>query len=369
MNTIRGPRLAVVGCGDVALRRYLPTLAEMAPSVELVACCDADTRRARAAVAASAGWAPRARAARDVCEVARSERLDGAFCLTPPNAHAEVTAACLEAGLHVFSEKPLATDLDAARALVAAAESRSALLLCAPAVMATARFRWLSGLLASGRLGRVTLATGQLANLGPAAWDAYTGDVAAYYRAGGGPLLDQGVYVLHAIVGLLGPVRRLQAFAATAIPHRTSTARAAPGATIAVDVPDHWLLQLDFGDGVLGQVLSSYAVPASRAPLLELHGERGSVSIAEAPPLTDAGPVDLYVGGRWVDGARPPAPPRAGDSMIGVGVAHFVDCLTGRERPLLEADRALHVLEIALRAEKSAARGEALPLRTSFPWP
>jgi predicted dehydrogenase len=119
-------------------------------------------------------------------------------------------------------------------------------------------------------------------------------------------------------------------------------------------------------------VLSSYATPASRAPLLELHGERGSISVSEAPPLTDAGPVDVYLREDgpalegWITGARPPAPSRAADSMIGVGVMHFVGCLTGRERPILTADRALHVLEIARRAEESAERGEALRLETSF---
>jgi predicted dehydrogenase len=113
-------------------------------------------------------------------------------------------------------------------------------------------------------------------------------------------------------------------------------------------------------------VVSSYAVPASRAPLLELHGERGSVSISETPPLTDAGPVDLFTGGVWAKDVRPPWPPRAGDSMIGVGVAHFVGCLTGRERPVLTADRALHVLEIACAAEIAAERGEAVELETSF---
>jgi hypothetical protein len=55
--------------------------------------------------------------------------------------------------------------------------------------------------------------------------------------------------------------------------------------------------------------------------------------------------------------------------MIGVGVAHFVDCLAGREQPLLRADRALHVLEIAQRAAESAEHGVALPLETAFPWP
>jgi predicted dehydrogenase len=350
VNVVQRPRVAVVGCGDVARRRYLPTLASLAGSVELVACCDADARRARDAAAG-----PGVRAARNASDVARSERLDGVLNLTPPHAHADVTAECLEAGLHVFTEKPLAIELGAARELVARAAAASKLLLCAPAVMATARFRWLSALVASGRLGRITLAAGQLANLGPAAWPAYTGDVGAYDRAGVGPLIDQGVYVLHAMVGMLGPARRVHAFAAS--PRRLA------------EIADHWLVQLDFAEGVLGQLLSSYAVPASRAPLLELHAERGSISISEAPPLTDAGPVDLHLDGSWIADARPPVTPRAGDSMIGVGVAHFVGCLSGRETPLLTADRALHVLEIARTAELSAASGAALPLQTSFPWP
>ena len=126
----------------------------------------------------------------------------------------------LRAGKHVFSEKPLAANLADAQATIDLACERGLTLLCAPAVMATNRFRWLKAQLDSGWLGRPTLAVGQMANMGPAAWRDYKGDPAVFYGPEVGPALDTGVYILHAITGLLGPARRVEAFGGISIPQR-----------------------------------------------------------------------------------------------------------------------------------------------------
>jgi predicted dehydrogenase len=244
------------------------------------------------------------------------------------------------------------------------ARERGVLLLVAPAVMATQRFRWLRDVVASEKLGRATLATGHFGNLGPAAWREYTGDPRVHYGEGVGPLVDQGVYLLHAMTGLLGPVRRLQAMATIAMPQRTVTGGPHIGEHITLEAPDHVLLQLEFERGVLGHVLSSFAIPGTRAPLFELHFERGSVSIKDDPPLSANGTVsislrdesDLGIEG-WLDGVAPSAAPSAVSDLIGAGVEHFLVCLGGAAEPLLTAEDGAHVLQVIEAAEASAATG------------
>lgn len=370
---LKKAKLGIIGCGDVAARCYVPALADMAPSVELVGCCDARTTLADALVASVASWSPRAQSYPHHDEMLADAELDGVLILTPAPSHGELVAAALNSRRHVFAEKPIATSVGEAQALIRTAEDAGLLLLSAPAVMATPRFQWLRRMLAGGRIGRPTLATGQLANLGPAAWPAYTGDPDVYYSAEVGPLLDQGIYLLHAITGLFGPARSVQAVGAVAIPTRRVTAGPHIGREVRVRSKDHLLMHLEFDDGALAQVLSSYAVPATKAPTLEIHGTSGSVSLHEAPPLTANGPVDVYLRDEsdmglsgWLDDLRAPAAGAEPGDLIAAGPQHFVRCLVEGETPILDAAHACHVLEIALKAIRSVEQRAPQVLTTSF---
>jgi len=368
--------LGIIGCGDVAFRTYFPGLDPLRTngSARVVACYDPVRERAERAAARFHG----AEAASDYDDFLRTPGLEAVLNLTPAPFHRDITAAALEAGLHVFSEKPLASDVPDAQALIALAEARERLLLCAPAVMATTRFQWLRQVIASGRIGRPTLATGQMANMGPASWRAYTGDPSVFYGPSVGPLLDTGVYVLHGITGLLGPAKRVEAFGGVAIPRRTVLAGRQAGQPIDVAANDHMLLHLDFGDNVFAQILSSFAVPRTKAPAMELHGTTGSISLASGVWYNGEGPVDISVADEsalgiegWLDDVRPPNPDPyangpAHSHLIAAGPAHFVACLNGEAQPVLTAAHACHVLEIILKATRSAHEGRALALETTF---
>jgi glutamate-1-semialdehyde 2,1-aminomutase len=177
---------------------------------------------------------------------------------------------------------------------------------------------------------------------------------------------------VHALTGLLGPARAVQSLQATTMPQRIVRCRADSGATVQVSSPDVVLLQLEFGEGTLAQVMSSFAVTATRAPLMEIHAERGTIVVAEQPPLTDHGPVDVYLRDvehgleGWLPrvSVRPPRP--VPNSLIAAGLVHFVACLRGDEEPVLSAEHALHVLDVLRTAEESSASGRRLSVRSTF---
>ncbi len=224
---------------------------------------------------------PRPRIAPSLEALLADPEVAGVLNLTPAPFHHEVNVAALQAGKHVFSEKPIAGTVADARASIALARERGLTFLCAPAVMATNRFRWLKEQLDAGWLGRPTLAVGQYGNMGPAAWRDYKGDPAVFYGTSVGPALDLGVYILHAITGLFGPARRVEAFGGISIPKRNVLIPGREGQIVEVLAPDHLLIHLDFGENRFAQVLSSFATPRSKAPMLELHGELGTVSISQ----------------------------------------------------------------------------------------
>ena len=361
-------RIAIIGCGDVAYRHYLPALADRADDVEVRTFVDSRPGAAEQAVAFVAGWSPGASAHTDVAALVGAGSVDAAVNLTPAPRHAEVSQACLEAGLHVYSEKPLAGTLAEADRLIATARERDLLLLCAPGVAVTERFRWLANVVASERLGRLTLAVAQHADTGPATWREYTGDPTPFYATGVGPVFDHGVYRLHGLTMLLGPVRRVQAMGTISSPTRLVRTGPLAGTTIPVTTPDHVLMNLEFERGALGQLTTSFAAPATLAPWMELQFEHGTISLGGESSDPDA-PVRLYVDDEsplglegWVENLPLPADL----STVRAGVDHFVSCLRGEAAPVLTAEHARHVLDIILKAYASIEDGQSHDTETTF---
>src|SRR6188508_2929995 len=99
MNRVDPLRIGVVGCGDVAHRRYLPALEAAGDRVELVALHDHLEPVAMAAAKAVHSWAPQAVAYPSLGEMLEAARLDAAFNLTPAADHAAVSQACLNSGV------------------------------------------------------------------------------------------------------------------------------------------------------------------------------------------------------------------------------------------------------------------------------
>lgn len=365
-------RLGIVGCGDVASRHYLPALRSVSDVATVVALADPREGAAEAAAAAIAEWSPGARSYRAVESMVGEGGLDGVFDLTPAPLHGAVNQVILDAGIPCYSEKPIAGSLAAADGLIDLARDRGVLFLGATGSAVTERVRWLRGLADGGRLGRATLAVAHHADPGPAAWDEYTGDPTPFYRDGVGPVFDHGVYRLHEMTSVLGPVRRVQAMGAIALPTRYVAGGPLAGRTIEVTTPDHVLIQLEFASGALGQLLASFATQDTLAPWLEVHFERGVVSFG-GKSWDDDGPVQIYETderGRPGEGWRLAS--EAPSNKVGsveAGALHFVRCLLGEEAPVLTAEHARHVLDVILKAYASIEDGRAHATETRFQLP
>ncbi len=364
-------RIGLIGCGDVAHRRYLPALALFSDLVDLAACCDRNPGAAERAAGAAVSWSPGATAYTDVPTMLETAQLDAAINITPAPAHAAVSQACLEAGVHVYSEKPIAGTIAEADRLIATAAEKNLLLLCAPGVAVSRKMRWVREIVGSGRLGPLTLAVAHHADTGPATWREYTGNPAIFYGPGVGPVFDHGVYRLHAMTMLMGPVRRVQAMGTISNPRRIVRAGPLAGQTIDVTTPDHVLMNLEFATGGLGQLLTSFAAPGTKAPWLELQFSNGTISFGGQSHDKDA-PVHMYVDDDsplglegWVEGLQPP-PPGEELGVVEGGVAHFIACLRDEEQPILTAEHARHVLDIILKAYESIADGLTHETETAF---
>src|SRR5215218_2790216 len=321
----RNVKLALLGCGDVAQRDYLPEMHRLAGRADLVAVCGRTTDRVRQ-VADQYDIPARYDNYRTMLAESDAEAV---INLTPIQAHTETTLAALAAGKHVYSEKPVATSLDDARRIHDEAERRGLTLVCAPSVLLFPQVRFAWDFVNSGRIGTVHAALGRGYG-GVPPWSGYPSDPSPFFARGGGPLADMGVYPLHAITGILGPVKRVSAFAAQARDSFVVEEGPFAGNRVPMEVADNWHLMLDFGDGRLASVTANNVAQDSRAPQMELFGLAGTISVNL---LDVSAPVEtLVVGEGWTSHAIPHERSAGPDHLL--GVEHLVECLSGGARPI-----------------------------------
>ncbi|MGC8878921.1 MAG: Gfo/Idh/MocA family protein [Anaerolineae bacterium] len=351
-------KVAVIGCGDVAFRHYLPTIQALGDQVEVVAVCDCDG--ARAAQAREMYEAAVACTSSD--EVLALPNLDGVVILTPMETHGRLAIAALESGRHVYVEKVMATSMAEADRMVALAEQKNLVLACAPGTVFLSAYQRTKELLHSGVIGQLCFAYALAAHMGPARWEEFSGDPTWFYQPGAGPLFDLGVYPLHILTQLVGPVKRVTAFSGLAVPELVMTARNVRGQRLRVQVDDTALLLLDFGNAILASIAASYNVLASRLPDMQFWGSKGAMTAPQF--LGDEVSIWRAENGRW---ELIQLPPSALDRFeIAAGLPHWLECIRAGKRPLNDGRHGRHILDILLAAQRSARTGQAITLESSW---
>lgn len=352
--------LGVVGCGDVAFRTYFPAIATMGDKAGLVAVCD--TRSERAKKAREQFGAARAYA--DLEALLDDKAVDVVVNLTNVSGHAGVGMKALQARKHLYQEKPIASTLADADALIDEAEHRDLLIVCAPGVSLTPARQRVADVVRSGELGRVGLARATGLTDGPARWDDYSSDPSWFYEDDVGPLIDTGVYAVDYLVHVLGPARRVSAFAGLVRPDIAATARGAAEKRVRAKTPDTYDILLEFDGPSYAQLACSFCVPVARGPAVEFFGDKGTIAVWE---VWDTPQAEMMLAGEqsWTPLDPPEAASVGVEASYVMGLSHLVDCFLTGEKPVLDGRRGRHVLEVMLAAKESASTGKSIELARS----
>lgn len=347
-------RVGVIGCGSVS-RKYFPHLAA-SPHVELVSTCDIIPQRAK----------ERARRFRVPNQYPHIDRLlagadfDLFVNLTDMQEHERLNRQAIEAGKHVWSEKPIANSLDAGQGLLDLAKEKGTRLWGAPTVVNSPQFAFMAKTLADKKLGRVAAATASYGHLGPN-WAQF------FYARGGGSLSDLGVYHLTTLTGLLGPAKGVAAMTSIVTPARDIEGKG----EIQVTEEDNAMVLIDHGGGAISHVQCgfNYHTPHEHDFNNQNHhtvvitGTGGTMSLAGFDWAPHA--VDLSIGrGKTT---REATDRKGYEWEQGASVA--AECLATGKEPPFTPEHALHVVEIMTAARASQQEGRRMPIRSTFKWP
>ncbi len=341
--------VGIIGCGTIS-GIYLKS-PQVFPILDIVACADIDHARAEAT---AAEYGLRALAVADLLD---DPDIEIVVNLTIPVAHAEVTSAAIAHGKSVYGEKPLALTTGDGRKLLEAATAAGVRVGSAPDTFLGGGLQTCRKLIDDGWIGEPIAASAFMMSHGHEHWHP---SPEFYYQPGGGPMFDMGPYYLTALVSLMGPVANVAGSTRATFPERTITSQPKYGKQITVEVPTHVVGLLNFANGAIGTIITTFDVWAAELPRIEIYGTTGTLSVPD--PNTFGGPVRLRRAGssEWQE---IPIPFHYTVNSRGLGVADMAHALRSGRPHRASGDLAYHVLEIMEAIHTASDRRQNVPLK------
>ena len=349
-------RVAIIGCGSVS-NRYIPHL-QTSSLIEIVSLCDIKHDRA---LAQNKQYNVNAATYPNIDAMLKGVPFDMMITLTDMQVHGALNKKALQAGKHVWSEKPMANTYAEGRALYDLAKMKGLRIWGAPAVVNSPQFAFMSKAIQEGKLGKLASAHGQYGHTGPS-WAAF------FYEKDGGSMPDLGVYNLATLTGLLGPARSIMAMTSIVKKERTVDDKG----KIKVQAEDNAHVLMEHDNGVISHMMCGFNFfdphghEATNQTLhsIQVYGDSGNMRLIgydwepkavvldtswSEPPVSHQQDAEGY---QWQEGAT-----NTGESLV------------RQIEPRINAEHALHVLEIIEAARKSSTTGTKIKLKSKFKWP
>ena len=327
-------KVGVVGCGNIS-SIYFENMTKVFDILEVKAVADLD--RSRSVAAAEKYGIP---VVYDTAQQLLADpEIEIVVNLTTPPFHADVCLAALEAGKHVYVEKPLAVTREDGRKVRDLAKKKGLLAGGAPDTFLGGGIQTCRKLIEDGWIGTPVASTAFMTCHGHESWHP---DPEFYYKVGGGPMFDMGPYYLTALINLMGPIESVAGSTRIPFPTRTITSAKKYGTIVDVEVPTHVAGLINFRSGAIGTILTSFDIWAAELPRIEIYGSLGTLSVPD--PNTFGGPVRYRKAGMdsWQD---IPVLHGYAENSRGVGVADMAYALrTGRPHRA-NAELTYHVLD------------------------
>ncbi len=346
-------RVGIIGCGGIAHWFHLPELAEIGEA-ELIGV--ADLREVRAKETAkkfgAKDWFT------DYKKLLEMDDIDAIIVATYHPLHSPIAIEAIKAGKHTLVQKPMATKMEDADELVKVAEKSDVTVMALP-FSNYPIYETVKRMLEDDILGDICMARSRIAHSGP---DPYYKSTLAMFGeepettwfflkdvAEGGVLFDMGVYAISMITDLIGPAKKVSGFTS-----RTDK---------EIEVEDNAVLTLQFANGVIGSIETSWTQQASREGLA-IYGTMGTLYMDPNERRLQIYSNKKYPGG-WFEPAGGQMASLASQHQR-IAHRHFIDCILNKKKPLATPQHGRHVVEIMLAGYRSAETGETVEIKSTF---
>lgn len=346
--------IGVIGAGMIS-DTYLEHLTGF-PDTHVVIVGDLNTERAQAQ-ASKHGVAH----AGNVDDVLGHPDVELVINLTIPAAHAPVALAAVEAGKHVWSEKPISTELASAKKLLDRADAAGLLVGVAPDTVLGPGLQTARRAIARGDIGTPVSAHTVIQYPGP---DLFHPNPEFLFADGAGPLFDVGPYYLTTLVHLFGAFDRVGAVGSTARKTRTVQVGDRAGTTFDVAVPTYVAAVARFAGGAVAETTFSFESPLSRMGVVEVTGTEGTMAIPDPNLFTGdikitrpATMANLHDEPSWT--TIPAAGVVAGR---GTGALDMARRIRNGGQPRASGQLGYHVLDTMIAMDRSTREGEMISI-------
>lgn len=346
-------RVGLIGCGNIS-----ETYFGNAPLFKDFAIKAVSDRRTDVAHAYAAKYGVKTCSTE---EMMARDNIDAILNLTVPAAHAEISLQAIEAGKHIFSEKPLATSLNDARAINAAAAAKGVRVGTAPDTIFGPGVQSARQLIDDGAIDRPISGLSVMMNRG---MEQRHPNPDFFFKAGGGPVLDIGPYYLSMMVLLLGSIQSVTATGTAGFAERIITSPGNPrlGEAIRVEVMTTVQGVLQFESGAQIAFSFSWDVCSHGIAPMEIYGSEASIRLPD--PNFFGGRIDISrAHGSWETinvCDRPfgkPNFPLSNPTVAnyrGLGLAEMAQSIALDRPHRANGDFGLHILETLLCIEEAA---------------
>ena len=313
-----------------------------------------------------------------VKDILKDKEIEIILNLTIPKAHFEVSKKALLNNKHVYTEKPMAIDVEDGKQLVKIAKRKKLYIGNAPDTFLGGGNQKSKELIEQNQIGKINL--GNIIFAYPGVQSYHPNPEPWFAKKEGGPVIDMGPYYLTALVNLLGPAKQVWGSLMWNKKKRIIGIGPRKGKSIKVHCPTTYLGTIFFKNKTIVRFTLSFDVIAHHRNHIELYGDKGSMIVPDPNMFGGSVYVCKKLGGIWKEHKTNKMPLgkinirkkslRANEAPInanyrGVGLSEMAYCIKAKKKHRCNGEISLHVLDIIKSIMLAASKKKRINIKTT----
>ena len=363
-------KVGLIGCGHIAETYFRAH--KYFNNFKIIKCADINSK---AAEKCASFYKIKALSVKDLL---KDKEVEIILNLTVPKAHYDVTKKALLHNKHVYTEKPMAINVNDAKKLLQIAKKKNLYIGNAPDTFLGGGNQKSKQLLENNLIGKINL--GNIIFAYPGVQSYHPNPEPWFAKKEGGPVIDMGPYYLTALVNLLGPAKQVWGSLMWNKKKRIIGIGPRKGKSIKVLCPTTYLGTIFFKNRTIIRFTLSFDVIAHHRNHIELYGSKGSILVPDPNMFGGSVFTCKKLGGAWKEHKTNKmylgrinirekslraneAPTNA--NYRGVGLSEMVYCIQNKKKHRCNGELSFHVLDIIKSIMEAARKRKRINIKST----